>query len=101
MPIGPLGIRQLVLLRRLSDQRLQVLPLHAAPLNAEGRVRLAVVPASRALQGGSGREVSVGSGLVEPAEKPVAHLGHVRAVVVHLGSLVLQQELALLLRRPN
>ena len=89
MPVRPLGLRQLVLLWSSGDQVLEVLPLDAGALDAEGCVGLAVVPASRAFERRPGREVAVGSGLVESAEQPVAHLGHVVAVVVHLRPLVL------------
>ena len=101
MPISPLGLRELVLLGSCRDQVLEILPIHTRSLNTEGRVGLAVIPASSAFEGRPGRKVSVGAGLVEPAQQPVAHLRHVDAVMVHLGSFVLQQELALLNRRPD
>jgi hypothetical protein len=60
-------------------------------LNAKVNVvRTGIVSASRALERGSGGEVTVRSGFVESAEQPVAHLVHVARVVVDLGSLVLQ-----------
>ena len=70
-------------------------------LNAECGVSLAVISARRSFQCRSGGEVAVRSSFVEPAEQPVAHLGHVAVVVVHLGALVLEQELALLERGPD
>ena len=58
MPVRPLGLRQLVLLRSGRAQGLKVLPLNAGALDAEGSVRLAVVPTGSAFECRSSREIS-------------------------------------------